>query len=191
MSSGEVLWGSRVETIASIVDHTATVAALIAGAVWAVRRYKRQRVQFSRARTGIACTPIRIPDGWILQVEVSIENIGNELLAIDGTELRLRQIVPLPVSVTALAADGADLVSEGEQAILWPCLAQRNWEGASREMKIEPGETDVLITDFFVPRDVTAVQLYLFVPNMASKQPKIGWTSTIVYVLDQHAKGQS
>lgn len=168
--------------LGSLIETYATITALIVGGIWTYRKFIKHRTGYPIIKTELTCTQVRVEHGWIVRADVVIENVGITLAKPGNAELRLRQIVPLPDEVAEAVAKGYDPVGESESSILWPCLAQRSWRAADLKFEIEPGESGALHADFFVPEEVTAVELYFFLANPKKSKQGIGWSKS--YILE-------
>jgi hypothetical protein len=175
----QVDWPKVADTFESFV----TALALIIAGAWTWLVFVRQRLGKPKLATSIQPYVVRCDDGWIVHVAVSLSNNGSVLARLCSAELRLRQLIPLPQEVSDLARGGADIVYKGETSVAWPMLASREWAWNKGQCEIEPSETDMISADFFVPSEVSTLQLYLYVENAAKKRQAIGWSSTLIYQL--------
>lgn len=169
--------------LAAIVESIATVAALIVGAVWSYLVFVRQRLGFPRLELSIAPQVVAVPGGRIIHAAAKLQNTGSVLVQADYAELRLRQIVPLPEKVRDSIDKNWDPVVAGKQEIEWPMLACREW---NQKCEIEPGESETLDADFFVPGKVEVIEFYLYVPNQ--KKKRLGWPLTVVHELQPNVQ---
>jgi len=169
--------------IADALKNVVTSGALLAGGIWSYRLFVRQRLGLPRLKATITPYAVRIEQGWILNVQVQIENIGSVVAAIKRAELRMRQVVPLPDCVASKIIKGFDPVAPGEAEVGWPMLAGREWSWEAAACEIEPGETDALTADFFAPADVEVLQFYFFAANEKKRRRSLGWPATMIHEL--------
>ena len=177
--------------LGATLESFATAVALVVAGIWTYIAFIRERIRFPRLATQIICIPVSIPEGWILHVDVRIDNLGTVLAKVGSAELRLRQMVPLPEDVDESVQGGYDPVAIGETEIPWICLAQRWWDCKSRGLEIEPNETDSLHADFFVPAEVSVVEFYLYLANEKKHKKGIWWTQTIVKELPKNRRDKN
>lgn len=170
--------------LGEMLQSYATVGAIVFGGYWAWWGFVRERVRFPRIDPVLRCTPVAIEGGWMLRAEVALTNTGKVLVKPKSAELRLRQLVPLPDSVSSAVGGGFDPVGEGESQIELDCLALRTWDGEKLGLEIEPGECCSLYADFFVPRSVRVVELYFHLANPTKAKHGIGWSVTTIKHLD-------
>ncbi|MBU2489672.1 MAG: hypothetical protein KKA60_09800 [Proteobacteria bacterium] len=154
------------EILGSITQGFLTAAAILAGGFWAYMLFIRQRIAFPRLDLSIQNHPMKIRNGWIFHTVVEMRNVGAVIARIPSAELRLRTVIPLPEEVHTLVDKGFDPVLKGETHLSWPMLAGHNWDWKKGPIEIEPGESDAIPTDFFVPDDIQVIQFYVHVSNV-------------------------
>ena len=174
--------------VADTFESSVTALALILGGAWTWLVFVRQRLNKPKLAATIQPYVVGCDDGWIIHVTVNLTNTGTVLARLCSAELRMRQLVPPPHEVTDLARQGADIVYKGETSVAWPMLASREWAWNRGECEIEPAESDILATDFFVPSEVATVQFYLYIANAAKRRQAIGWSSTFIRHLPKNGE---
>ena len=151
--------------VGQIAESFAKVLALVVGGFWAYRKFIRNRTSYPIIDPSVTPSKARIAGGWMIHVEVRIRNIGQGLAKMGDAELRLRQVVPMPDEIESAVRNGFDPGADGESQVLWPSLAQRDWNAEAISFEIEPGESGALHADFFVPHEVQLVEFYFFLKN--------------------------
>lgn len=160
-----------------IVSNFATAAALFVAGLWTYVLFVRQRLGYPRLQSTI------VPEVFdsttaarLIRVEVLLENVSTVVVELRSAELRLRQVIPLPPNVASSVAEGYDPVANDEPQIVWPMLAGRRWYWPSGALEIEPGESECLHAEFFVPKELEVVEFYLFVANQKKLRKALGWS---------------
>ncbi len=164
--------------VGQIAESFATVLALIVGGFWTYSKFFRSRTNCPIIDPSVSPSKAHIDGGWMIHVEVRIRNLGQGLAKMGDAELRLRQVVPMPDEIESAVRDGYDPVADGESQILWPSLAQRNWNADAISFEIEPGESGSLHADFFVQDEVQMVEFYFFLKNPKKSKKRVGWAHT-------------
>lgn len=194
-SAGEILdcYLTFARAFPELKDTAQTLQAFVAiigilvGAVWTYRLYVRQRLHFPRVVPELACDVVKLSRGSsLLHATVRLANQGSVLFRSASAELRLRQVVPVPAGIAASLKRGDDPVPKERAQIEWPLLRQRDWKWSPGDFEIEPGETDFLHADFFVPPGVKVVELYFYLDNPRKKG--VGWTTTTIRDLRQQER---
>lgn len=166
---------------AEVLESLATVAAIIIGAIWTYRAFVRQRSRFPKLEVQFVESEQSVAISRYIRIEVMLRNAGTVVALSEHAELRLRQIVPLPLSVEMDLNSGYDPIPDGASQVDWPILACREWRWKKGEFEIEPGESDLLYADFFVPRGVSSFEIYFFIANSAKAVQGLGWTRSAFY----------
>ena len=159
-----------------------TIVALIAGGYW----FFLQRELFPSAVITHEITHRRITNaGTWLHVSVKISNMGKRVLDLDSAILRVQQILPLHQTIKKQINRG-DLILPGEEMVRWPELDQYQ---SNRNVRIEPGENDVVNYEFIVPSSVETVKIYSYFAK--EKEPPLGWHKTSIYDLREEGARES
>ena len=169
------------QSVGSILQSFLAAAAIVVGGTWTYMLFVRQRLAFPRMQVAIVPHPVSIRNGWILHAVAQLTNSGSVIARISSAEMHLRIVLPLPQQVQADVDVDRDPVREGETEIPWPMLAGRTWDSKTHPIELEPGESDTLHADFFVPGHVSVIQFYLFVANAKKRRRGLGWTTTTIY----------
>lgn len=157
-----------------------TSLALVVAGVWAYLAFIRQRLGQPRLITSLSTQVIPIPTGRMIRCQALLENRGAVVATSQFGEIRCRQILPLPPDIQHAATAGLDPVSDGSTNIEWPLLSKREWHWGLHAFEVEPGETDSLYTEFFLPANVEVLEFYFYLANAKKPKQNIGWQSTVI-----------
>ena len=158
------------------LESFATVLALIFGGLWTYLAFIRLRLALPRLEVSAIVQEATMAKCLLIRAQVSLRNTGNVVAASDRGEIRLRQVIPPPSHVEEAIRSGLDPVPADCAQVEWPMLAGRNWKWEKGAFEIEPGESDSLCADFFVPLQAQVVELYFFLANARKKNQNVGWT---------------
>ena len=173
--------------IAEISLSFATVITLTVGGIWTYFLFIRHRLNYPIVNLDIEPQSISLPNNKrLVHVQVVLKNIGKVILKSTEAEIRLRSVVPLPEEVEKDLNDGYDPVPEGKQEILWPMEVGRTWSWKSGEFEIEPGEDDILHSDFFIDQSISVVEFYFFIEN--EKKKTLGWQAVKIYEFENNGE---
>ena len=182
--------------ILSVVETLAKIFAVLAGGVWALAAFFRNREGFPKANVSHRFTVLDLDDGQrVLRVDLVVKNIGKKLLHLKSITTRLQQISPL--AAMPIGKFQVQDPTSGNPEVPWPTLRDYGTFYFSGEREIEPGEDQTFQFDYVIPIEVKIVQAYSYVTNPAkwrlhlpyNKGPKeIGWNSTDVLFLPEPEK---
>jgi hypothetical protein len=165
--------------VAQVIQAIAISLGIVVGGFWTYRLFICKRLAYPRANLELAVHEALLTEGGrLVHVVVSITNTGDVLLRSDHTELRLRQVVPLPSSLKDTIQIGYDPVPEDKTEIEWPLIASREWRWSKHGFEIEPGESDSLHADFVIQPDIHVGEFYCFISNSKKKRKYLGWALT-------------
>ena len=176
----------RMETtqsILSLIESALTSIAIIVAGVWGYYLFWRRRSTYPRAALELQVTTARLPrDKRLLHVGLRIENQSDVLLRVRSAEVRVRQVVPIPVTLQAKLQKDVDPIPTNSTEYPWPAIVSREWrpEGS---LELEPGEWDMLHSDFVIEDSIGVVELYAFVENTRKTRAGLGWTRTVLCTL--------
>jgi len=171
-----------MKDIVEIVQGIVTIAAVLVGGTWTYLAFVRKRLRYPCAELSITVHSSKIaPYYRLVHIGVQIDNTGNVLLALEYAELRLRQVMPLPVEIETRLKPGVDPVAPDEKELPWPLIVGREWNWNPTDIEIEPGESDLLNTDFVINDTVEVVQIYTFVKNPKKHRAPHGWGTTLMH----------
>jgi hypothetical protein len=169
-----------VESIHIVVE----TAAIILGGVWAWRAFFRRRLRFPRVCLKHAVTYRRFgSSNHLIHVSLLVENRGEVLLRIRSIIVWLHQVLPEPVDVLQAVEAGANPVLGEEREVRWPLLAEKTITLTDGTHEIEPGETERIECDFFIPNYVRTIEIYSHIKNDSKRRREIGWTETTFHDL--------
>lgn len=165
-----------VATGLSALSDAATVAAIVIGGCWAYYLFIKNRQRYPRIGITLRADVVRsLPSSVLVEVAICLQNNGAVRVQPRVAEVRARPVVPLPEQLSPVVEEGFDPVAQGEASFQWPVLAQRRWKWSAGDFDLEPGESESVIADFFVPTTISVIQLYVFVQNPVKKSG-VGWT---------------
>jgi hypothetical protein len=177
-----------IKTLAETGQAIATIVALIVGGAWTYILFVRKRQRFPRARVehAVAIKPMS-SKSLLVHLSVRIQNIGEVLLELVDSDIRLYQLVPVEGEIAEKIDKGEDPVPKGESEIDWPPLGQRECDWKQSPIEIEPGEYDEFHYDFVIASSVATFSAYSHFRNVVKKRRKIGWNWTTIH--DTSPKG--
>lgn len=174
------------KTVAETWQAALTGVGIVVAGWWTYRLFIRQRQQFPRVRLAHDYSVLHLPDGRsLLRVKAKIENCGDVLIEIRKARTRVQQLLPLPPHVEALLKQSHDPPEDGVE-FPWTVLASRSWRIDEDLAHVEPGESEVLESDFILAADIDAVTIYSYVEN-AAKSTQIGWSDSTIVRLKEPA----
>ena len=191
---------SFLKDMAQIVQAVGVFLGIIVGGLWTYLLFVRKRLTYPHVNLELSVyDTILTGNRRLVHVIISIKNTGNVLLRSDYSELRMRQVIPLPTELQETVQTDCDPVPEGKAEIEWPMIAGREWCWSKNDFEIEPGESDSLHADFIINRDVQVVEFYCFISNYKKKHKALGWSLTKLHNFNTnmeanemvHGKGNS
>lgn len=178
-----------LEEFASAIDagkNIVTAAAIIAAALWFVRR----RIRFPRARVQHCVNARPIGNGRLfIRIQVKIDNVGDVLMRLKEACLYVQQVRPLDSSITEIIerSNGQDPISAGSCELPWPALIVRDYDWRKKRYEIEPGELENYNFDVILTDDIETIQIYTHIANRVKWFKKIGWNETSLYDINTEA----
>jgi len=166
----------------SIIQAALTCVGIVVGAIWTYFLFVRKRLSFPKLDIELFIQDKIILDGTrFIHAEIKLSNIGNVVLKSDYSELRLRNIVPIPDKIRPAIESGFDPISEGKTEFEWPLVVGREWKWNEKDFEIEPGESDSLHADYIIESNIKVSEFYFFLRNAKKKTQNIGWTLTRIH----------
>jgi hypothetical protein len=161
----------------------ASVAAvgIVIGAIWSYWHFVRRRLKFPRANVQHEVTHWDCGEHTLLHLVVRVTNVGEGVMVLSSILGRVQRLLPFPQSVRKAMQAGTDPVPSGDTEILWPLVCERKCDWSTCR-EVEPGETDEIHLDFFIPKYLHAVEVYTYLRN-AAKTTDMGWNTTSIYWL--------
>lgn len=159
---------STLKDVADVAQSLATIVALVAGSIWSLHTYRRQRTSYPRLDTEILEPNIFDLKGHRhIRVEIRLFNRGSVIFKCKEAVLRLRSVLPIEDqrwdSIKSLLTQDFDPVKDDTCLLDFPSISNRTWGPAAVEL--EPGETDSLHADFVVRDDLEVAELYFYLKN--------------------------
>ena len=169
----------------SIIQAALISVGIIVGGIWTYFLFVRQRLRFPKADIKLFITDKILPEGVrLIHAEIKVNNIGHVILELEKSELRLRQIVPIPDEIKQDIKDGVDPVPQDDSEIKWPMVTGRKWKWNNDDFEIEPGESDSLHADYIIKSNIKIVEFYFHLSNTKKKRKKLGWSLTKIHEFD-------
>lgn len=166
----------KAKDFTSIIQSVAIVAGIIVGAIL----FFMQAGPIPRANISHSVIHRQINDKWTwVRVSISIFNPGNLPLSLEYGTFRLQGILPLDTEISDKfnsAQNPMELLAPGLIEVNWPRIGN-NYEKAPLNFKLNPGEKENLIVDFFIPSFMQTIQVYTYF----GKSSEMGWSETSIY----------
>ena len=170
--------------IAAAAESIVTACGIIAAGIWTYFHFQRKRERFPRATVSHSTSNFPLDDGrTILRVAANVTNSGDVLLCLGHARTRVQHLFPVPQEIERLVRDDLDPFSSGECELPWPMLGAREWNVEQGLGEVEPGEAEVLCSDFVIPSGIEQVLLYTYVSNQSKPADEIGWSDSVVVSL--------
>jgi len=174
-----------VKTLAEIAASAATALGIVGAGFWSFVLFRRRRQQFPRVAISHQTHCLRLPDGrTVLRVFARIANTGEVLVSLRFARTRVQQLFPVPDHIFQLVSQGGDFVPQREKELPWTVLDAKKWQFDEHKAEVEPGEAEVLNSDFVIPTGVQQILLYTYVNNQAKRDSEIGWSDTVVVKIE-------
>jgi len=181
-----------MKNIVDIVQGIVTIGAVLVGGIWTYLVFVRKRLRYPRAELTVTVHSTLIPPEYrLVHVGLRVSNSGDVLLAPEYAEVRLRHVKPVPAEIECRFKPGLDPVEPGETALPWPLIVGREWKWQPKEIEIEPGESDLLDSDFVIKDTVEVVQIYAFLKNPAKRREPRGWMTILMHTFSPISGVQS
>jgi hypothetical protein len=178
-------WLKCAKDAAGTLQSVATIAALLVGAWWVLRRRRTYpRANFTHVVTHVFLNS----DVRLLRIAVGIENIGDVLLRLEKSFVGVQQVVPVPDEIRPALDARTALVGSTTSEIEWPFIdaRQNDWSGS----EIEPGESAAFHFELFAQRGVRCVLVYSYFRNI-TKPGDQGWNTSTLYEIEPNVYASS
>ncbi|WP_292916644.1 hypothetical protein [Nitrosomonas sp.] len=173
----------ELKNFVDLVQSIATTGAIVIGGIWTYFLFIKNRLNYPQIELKIACDQYALDHGKkLIHTTVTLKNTGKVMLYSRFAEIRLRQVLPLPIEVNERISQNYDLLLQDQTQVEWPLIAARQWHWDSGEFEIEPEESDAVHTEFVVDASVTLVQFYFFIKN--AKKQNLGWSLAEMHKLE-------
>jgi hypothetical protein len=168
-----------LKDIVDIISKIISSLGIIVAGTWTYRLFIKQRFGIPKIDLSIKIDHVALSEKLKLcHVSLEISNVGNVILRSDFAEIRLRQILPIQGDLINKFRPGFDPVEKDKKEIAWPLIVGREWNWEENEFEIEPGENDVIHTDFVIDSDIEVIEFYCYIRNLQKKKKGLGWTLT-------------
>jgi hypothetical protein len=172
-----------LKSIADVAESVVTTVGIIAAGLWTYVLFFKRRQRFPRATVSHQAHAFRLPDGGtLLRVAAKVANTGDVLVPLRSVTTRVQQLLPVPEHIASQWKTSPD-PANGDAEFPWPVLGKREWRIDATMGEIEPGECEILHSDFVIPASVGHVLVYTHVPNQTKGDVAIGWSDTVVVPL--------
>ena len=165
-----------VKSWAEILRSFFTVAAIVAAGIW----FFLQGETSPKANISHMVTNRQINENltWV-HVSIKISNAGKTTLDLTSGIIRIQKILPLDPKISEIIERNENPIPQGSLIVAWPRIGD-SYE-PSLNIKIEPGESDILKCEFIIPSYVKAVKIYSYFEKQ--KDSQTGWSATTIYDL--------
>ncbi len=108
-------------------------------------------------------------DYFLISTKLKVENISKVFLEPTSAQIKLQQILPNTHEFKDLTKDQFNILDEGDSKLVWPMIGKRDWLDKEAPIKLEPGESDELVADFFLLKSAKVIRLYASLQNPVTK----------------------
>lgn len=169
---------SSLKEIVDILSSIVSIAAIIIGGWVAYRKFIREEPLAPRADISHSATCTKLDNQIsLVQLVVTIKNVGTTVLKpIEGYSF-LQQVLPLEKSIADSLHSGKDPVGETKTEIDWPKLKQRDYPLREDKVEIHPGESERLYCEFIIPAAIKTIVAYSLL-TLDREESDLGWDCT-------------
>lgn len=179
------------------IDKTKAIieaGAIVVGGIWTWMLFVKKRQRFPRAAITHAVDFRKLNDDyWLAHVTVTVKNPGEVLLKLVSHRTQVQVVVPPDKRVSDALAKNEDPVPEGKSEYPWPHIKniESNWSAETETREIEPGESQDVDVDFFVPAVVETIMIYSYFENKTKrkKNRELGWDCTTIHDVQRNITG--
>lgn len=152
--------------------------AIIVGGCWTWRIYVQHRQKYPKAALTHNMSHIKDVDGkTLLRVALAVSNIGNVKIEIKSGFVRVQQVLPLKDEIRIAIQDQKD---QSDDEVGWALVEEKKYSHKD-DFEVEPGESEELHFDFFIPQETDVVIVNSHLTNVSKKKKQIGWDITDMY----------
>lgn len=112
---------------------------------------------------------------FLVSTKLKITNTSKVFLEPTSAQIKLQQILPNTKEFKGVNKNQFNVLDEGDDNLIWPMLGKRDWLDKEAPVKLEPGESDELVTDFFILKSAKVIRLYGSIQNPVTK---LSWVKT-------------
>jgi hypothetical protein len=175
------------ENIFNILSNIVTICAIMAGAIWTYQGFIRQRIYSQKLNIKQSLEILELPEGHhLLKIKCILTNIGQTRVRIKQWRMYAEEILPMKSATEQLMISKKIFCDDDAE---WEIIANNGKPGFDIDVDLEPGETDKVYGNIFVPRGSTIIQVYSHFPNKDKKDDH-GWTSLEIVDLQQSVSHQ-
>ena len=102
---------------------------------------------------------------YLIVTKLAIRNTSKVLLEPTSAQVKMQQILPNTKNFKEIPYDKFNILKEGDENLLFPMLAQRDWEKDKAPIILEPGESEELSADFFLSKTAKVIRMYASIQN--------------------------
>ncbi len=165
--------------LAQGISALATTLAIIVGAVWTYFMFVRKRIGMPKLTIQLETEVLKLNnDERLVSIMVQLKNTSLVLFGSERAELRVLRVRSANQSEYPFLSQKKNAALELIAAIEWPQIHKKEWLWQTGQFEIEPGEQDVLYTDFVVGSQLELIKLDIFVANPNKKKNDLGWVAT-------------
>lgn len=166
----------RIKPWAEIVQSFFVVAAIVAAGIW----FFWQGETSPKAKISHMVTHRQINENltWV-HVSITITNAGKTTLDLASGVIRIQKILPLDPKISERIERNENPIPQDSLIVAWPRIGD-SYE-PPLNIKIEPGESDMLKSEFIIPSYVKTVKIYSYFEKQ--KDSPTGWSTTTIYDL--------
>lgn len=174
-----------IKDILDIAQSLSIILASITAGIWALWLFKARRQSHPRAKIKHKISHRTIINGKVLlSIVVTISNIGEVLIQLEKSQIRVSQVLPPKDELLdRLDPKASFTLDEKKSSItLWPEIGY--WPDDWNH-KIEPGESRQVSAHFVIEPDVEIVLIYSHITNVKESNPNLdlGWELETLYDL--------
>ncbi len=182
---------STIQDWAPTFNEILQALAIIIGGWWTYHKFVLGRLSYPQANIEHDISSIILDEHLVLvKVQIIISNIGNTLLTINECDTRIMQLKPVPASLSGLMEKNStdkQMYLEKSAEIAWDVIVEHIQYYNIPDypvFEVEPNESDELIFDFVIDKNIETVLIYSHIYNITKKKP-IGWVKNTVHNINK------
>ena len=167
-------WARTAQASANV----AQIVALIVAGAWSYRVFIKQRNDHARANLRHSATVVgQTGSHWLVRIEITVTNVGNVLLVSPGAKTAIYQVEPIPTRVNDVLPLRAVRKSK-DPCLPWKRVASVKYPLDKYHLALDPGETDVIVCDFALSTEISAVFVHTKLHCPTPDNPQDVWRAT-------------
>lgn len=164
----------------------AGITATIIAAMWSYYLFIAERTHSPKMEMSFETECYRFDESnYLISTRLKIKNTSKVLLEPTSAQIKLQKILPDTKDFEGLNYNEFNMLNEGDKRLYWPMLGQRDWLEDEAPIKLEPGESDELVADFFLLDSAETIRLYGSVVNPVTK---LSWVKVDTINIDSICK---